>query len=283
MTNVIGIDFSGAKHDRDTWAAYGRLTSDGALIFEGVNMIRRKDVVNLLIAVSTPAVAAIDFPFSVPQEFAEFLNTGDELKAMPDVWRTMEGMSLEDFYAARDAFVNHFGIEPKRAGDAAHFAESFSPLHKVSPNMLPMTYWGISMLRELFRKDSSRWILPPMEPSGSLAESVTLLETMPGAFLKAIGTIYKGYKKPRSVLLRDERRNAILDAMQRNSGIALPNLSDLREGCIENDNCLDAVVAAVVAARWAQGASGFSQPSRDELGGAKIEGWIYVPQPHSAE
>lgn len=283
MTTIIGIDFSGAKHDRDTWVASGRLTSDGALIFEGANMIRRKDVVNLLIAAYPPTVSAIDFPFSVPQEFAEFLNTGDGLKAMPDVWRTIDGMSLDDFYAARDAFVSHFGIEPKRAGDRAHFTESFSPLHKVNPNMVPMTYWGIRMLRELFSKEPSRWIVPPMEASGGQAEVVTLLETMPGAFLRAIGAIYKGYKKPKSALLRDERRNAILDDIQHNSGIALPNLSDLREVCIENDNCLDAVVAAVVAARWAQDAAKFRQPNAAELPAARLEGWIYVPKPQSAE
>ena len=278
MTNIIGIDFSGAKQERGTWVAHGRLTRDGTLVFEGANMIRRKDVVNLLIAVSTPAIAAIDFPFCVPQEFAELLNTGDDLKAMPDVWRIIDGMSLEDFYAARDAFVRHFGAEPKRAGDAAHFKESFSPLHKVNPNMLPMTYWGIRMLHGLYSNDPSRWIVPPMEASGSQAATVTLLETMPGAFLRSIGSIYKGYKKPKSAELRDERRNAILDHVQLSAGIALPNLSELREECIRNDDCLDSVVAAVAAACWARNPDRFRHPAGDEIALAKLEGWIYVPQ-----
>ena len=282
MTTIIGIDYSGAKSDRDTWIAHGHLTIDGALIFKSAKMIRRKDVVKLLTAVSPPTVAALDFPFCVPQEFAEFLNTGDGLNAMPDVWRIIEDMSLEDFYAARDAHVKHFRIEPKRAGDKAHFTESFSPLHKVNPNMLPMTYWGIRMLHQLLREEPSRWNVPPIEVPGSEAETVTLLETMPGAFLRAIDTIYKGYKKPKSALLRDERRNAIIDAIQNNSCIALPNLSDLREDCIANDNCLDAVVAAVAAASWAQDAAQFRQPSVDELPAAKIEGWIYAPKPQSA-
>ena len=283
MTTIIGIDYSGAKSDRNTWVAQGRLTADGALVFEGANMIRRKDVVNLMIAVSTPTVAAIDFPFCVPQEFAEFLNTGDDLKTMPDAWRIIDGMSLEDFYAARDAYANHFRIEPKRAGDAAHFSESFSPLHKVNPNMVPMTYQGIRMLHGLYSKDPSRWIVPPLETPDNQAETVTLLETMPGAFLRAIGTIYKGYKKPKSAALREERRNAIMDALQRNSGIALPNLSELREDCIANDDCLDAVVAAVAAAAWTQNPARFRHPTPAELPAAKLEGWIYVPKPQSAE
>ena len=278
MTTIIGIDFSGAQSDRNTWVAHGRLTSDGALEFDGANMIRRKDVVNLLIAVSTPAVAAMDFPFCIPREFAEFLNTGDELKEMPDAWHIIDDMSLEDFYAARDAFVKRWG-EPKRAGDAAYFSESFSPLHKVNPNMVPMTYRGIRMLRELHGKEPSRWIVPPIEASGKQAEAVTLLETMPGAFLRAIGTIYKGYKKPKSALLRDERRSAIMDAVERNSGVTLPNLSALREDCIANDDCLDAVVAAIAAASWAQNSARFRQPNEDELAVARLEGWIYALHP----
>lgn len=278
MTTIIGIDYSGAKHDRSTWVTHGRLTRGGALVFEDANMIRRKDVINLLTAVSTPTIAAIDFPFCVPQEFGEFLNTGSDMKTMPDVWRIIDGMSLEDFYAARDAFVKHFSIEPKRAGDAAHFKESFSPLHKVNPNMVPMTYWGIRMLYSLHSKDPSRWVVPPMEAPGNKAGTVTLLETMPGAFLRTIGSIYKGYKKPKSALLRDERRNTILDDLQQNAGVALPNLSELREECVRNDDCLDSVVAAVAAARWEQNADKFRHPNRDELPAAKLEGWIYVPK-----
>ena len=283
MTTIIGIDYSGAKDDRNTWMALGRLTAEGALVFEGADMIRRKDVVNLLTAVSTPTIAAIDFPFCVPRDFAEFLNTGDDLKAMPDVWRIFDDMSLQDFYAARDAYVKHFGVEPKREGDETHFRESFSPLHKVNPNMVPMTYHGIRMLQELYRKEPSRWIVPPIETSSEQADSVTLLETMPGAFLRAIGTIYKGYKRPKSAALRDERRNAIMDAVERDSGVGLPNLSELREDCIANNDCLDAVVAAVAAARWAQDAGRFRHPSADELETARVEGWIYVPKPQSAE
>ena len=169
MTTIIGIDFSGAKSDRNTWVAHGQMTSDGALEFDGANMIRRKDVVNLLMAVSTPTIAAIDFPFGLPREFADFLNAGSDLNTMPDVWRIIDDMSLENFYAARDAFVGRFG-EPKRAGDAAHFSESYSPLHKVNPNMLPMTYWGIRMLHRLYTDSPDRWAVPPIPAARSQAQ-----------------------------------------------------------------------------------------------------------------
>ena len=278
MTTIIGIDYSGAKSDRGTWVALGHLTDDGALVFEGANRRRREDVVDLLTAVSTPTTAAIDFPFCLPQEFAEFLNAGGDLNTMTDVWRIIDDMSLENFYAARDAFVGHFG-EPKRAGDAAHYAESFSPLHKANPNMLPMTYWGIRMLHRLYTESPDRWAVPPIPAARSQANSVTLLETMPGAFLKSIGTIYKGYKKPRSIHRRDERRNAILDAVQRDSGIVMPNLSELRDDCVASDDCLDAVVAAVAAANWVKNFNGFRHPNDDELATARLEGWIYALRP----
>lgn len=118
-----------------------------------------------------------------------------------------------------------------------------------------------------------------MKPNrNDLGGSVTLLETMPGAFLKSIGTIYKGYKKPKSQMLRDERRNTVLDALKDRSGVELPNLSNFREECVANDDCLDAVVAAVAAASWSQNQSAFQHPSDDEFAAAELEGWIYVPQ-----
>ncbi len=277
MTAIIGIDFSGAKHDRSTWVAQGIMTGDGALQLQRVEMTPRSAVLQVLLTAQPPTVAAIDFPFGVPRAFAEFISVGT-LESMPDFWRVVADLNLEDFLAARDAFVGRFG-EPKRAGDATHFPESYSPLHKVNPNMLPMTYYGIRMLNELHENQSNRWAVPPFKPSrNDMDGSVTLLETMPGAFLKSMGTIYKGYKKPKSPILRDERRNTVLDALQDRSGVELPNLSNFREECIANDDCLDAVVAAVAAASWSQNHSGFQHPSDDELAAAKLEGWIYVPQ-----
>ena len=277
MTTIIGIDFSGARQDRNTWVARGVLSENGTFEIYGVARTPRQEVFELLSTVSTPAVAGIDFPFGVPRAFADFLSVGT-LKSMPDFWRVVADLSLEDFVSARDAFVDRFG-EPKREGDATNFPESYSPLHKVNPNMVPMTYYGIGMLNELHEGQPGRWDVPPLNSTGSKADqSVTLLETMPGAFLKAIGTIYKGYKKPRSMLQRDERRNTIMDALQRKSGVAPCNLDMVRDECLANDDCLDAVVASVAAASWAQDNAKFRHPDEDELPAAGLEGWIYVPQ-----
>ena len=277
MTTIVGVDFSGHRDDRNTWVARGRVDSGGALLLDTVQPARRVDVRDLLTTIPTPAVAALDFPFGVPAEFAADLSPKYPPRAMPDLWRAVAGMSAGDFLAARDRFVAKNG-ELKRSGDARHFPESYSPLHRANPNMLPMTYEGIRLLHRWREDHPQRWHVPPLEPPAPLARAVTLLELMPGAFLKAVGLPYKGYKKGRR---SSELRERITGALAAASGIALPNLDALRMGCHASDDFLDAVVAAVGAACWTQGSERFRHPRPDELSMARQEGWIYVPCPES--
>ena len=281
MTAIIGVDFSGHRDDRNTWMASGKLTGEGALILDSVQPVRRDDLYDFLKSIPTPVVAALDFPFGVPRAFAKFLSGGVPPQAMVDVWPTVARLTSAEFVAKRDEFVGQrpdlplSQREPKRAGDLAHHRESYSPLHTVNPNMLPMTYEGICMLQRCHEERPDRWHVPPMEPAGSTAKKVTLLELMPGALLKSIGLPYKGYKKGRVAL---EKRDAILGGLAEASGVALPNLDRVRMACRANDDCLDAVVAAVGAAAWAKDASQFHHPNDDELADAELEGWIYVPR-----
>ena len=277
MTTIVGVDFSGHRDDRNTWVARGRLDSGGALRLDSVQPARRVDVRDLLTTLPTPAVVALDFPFGVPAGFAADLSPNRPPRAMPGLWRTVSGMNAGDFLAARDRFVAENG-EIKRAGDTRHFPESYSPLHRVNPNMLPMTYEGIRLLHRWREEDRQRWHVPPLEPPPWPARAVTLLELMPGAFLKAVGLPYKGYKKGRRAAELREKITAVLaDA----SGIPLPDLDSVRMGCHAHDDFLDAVVAAVGAACWAAGSERFRHPRPDELALARLEGWIYVPYPVS--
>ena len=238
---------------------------------------RRADVHHLLTTIPTPAVAALDFPFGVPSGFAAAVSPKRPPRAMPDLWRTVAGMSAGDFLEARDRFVAD-NREIKRSGDARHFPESYSPLHRANPNMLPMTYEGICLLHRWREEHGQRWHVPPLEPAAPPVDTVTLLELMPGAFLKAVGLPYKGYKKGRRASeLRQQITNALADA----SGVPLPDLDSVRMGCHAHDDFLDAVVAAVGAARWAQGSGRFRHPRPHELALARLEGWIYVPYPNS--
>ena len=195
------------------------------------------------------------------------------MRTMPDLWRVLAGMEASDFLETRDLFVNDNG-ELKRSGDARHFPESYSPLHRVNPNMVPMTFEGIRLLHRLSHNDPKRWHVPPLQPTGQSAYTVTLLELMPGAFLKSVGLPYKGYKKGRCA---SELRETITDSLESASGIPLPNLEAVRMGCHASDDFLDAVVAAVGAAYWAEDKDRFRHPQPDELELARLEGWIYVP------
>ena len=277
MTTIVGVDFSGAQNDRNTWVARGRLDSDGALLLDSVQPARRSDLHDLLTTIPTPAVVALDFPFGVPAEFAADLSPRCPPRAMPGLWRTVAGMSARDFRAARDRFVAANG-ENKRSGDEQHFPESYSPLHVVRPNMIPMTYEGIRLLHRWCEDHPRRWHVPPLEPPTRPAHAVTSLELMPGAFLKAVGLPYKGYKTGRRASeLREKITGALADA----SGVPLPSLDSLRMGCHANDDFLDSVVAAAGAACWAQGSDRFRLPQPDELALARLEGWIYVPRRES--
>ncbi len=273
MTTIVGVDFSGHRDDRNTWVARGRYDADRALLLDSVQPARRADLHDLLAALPTPAVAALDFPFGVPVGFTAHLSPKRRPERMPDVWKAVSDMTADEFLAGRDRFVADHG-EVKRSGDMRHFPESYSPLHRANPNMLPMTFEGIGLLHRLHRELPRRWHVPPLEPTAPPARTVTLLELMPGAFLKALGLPYKGYKKGRR---SQELRRKITGALAAASGIRLPNLNSVRMGCHASDDFLDAVVAAVGAARWAKDRDCFRHPQPDELALARLEGWIYVP------
>ena len=274
-TTIIGVDFSGAKHDRSTWITQGRL-SEGTLQLVSARRIPRADLYDLLIDIPTPAVAALDFPFGVPSEFASYLAAGTQLGDMPALWDTVAPMPLIDFIAARNRFVATHG-EPKRAGDLKYHRESYSPLHNVNPNMLPMTWHGIQLLHRWHQEHANRWHVPPLPPTAAPDHTVTLLELMPGALLRSLSLPFKGYKRGRDSTVR---RTQIFDNLASSSGITLPNLDSVRDDFLANDDCLDSLVAAVGAAMWAQDSSRFHHPNADELADAKLEGWIYVPNPN---
>ena len=160
MSTIVGVDFSGHRDDRNTWVARGRLGSGAVLWLDSVQPARRADLHDLLATIPTPAVVALDFPFGVPADFASDLPPKRPPRAMPDLWRTVSAMSCGDFLAARDRFVANHG-ELKRSGDTRHFPESFSPLHRANPNMLPMTYEGIRLLHRWREDHPRRWHVPP--------------------------------------------------------------------------------------------------------------------------
>jgi len=265
---ILGVDFSGAKADKDTWVTQGVL-ADGVPTIDSCQSMRRADLAELLASLPGTAVAALDFPVSVPSGFAQRWLPGAD--TMPKLWEAAAAMESSDFMALRDDFVAEHG-EPLRRGDL-YFPECYSCLHKANPNMVPMTFRGMQMLDQLGRNGCS---IPPLAPPAGA--QTLLLEAMPGAALRALGLPFKGYKKG---VHASQLRRTILEGLAEKSGLRLPNLGDFYDLGMANHDGLDSLVAAVVAALWAQDPTKFRRPAAE---GAEefdsrvmLEGWLYAP------
>ena len=283
MTTIIGVDFSGANENNgiNTWVAQGWLENDGALTLTETRPIGRVALYEYLARVKLPAVVAMDFPFGVPRAFANHIFPPNApLELMPQVWKAIHGIHFDYFVAARNKFVSAHNGEPGRVGDA-YYPMAMSPLNL---RMRPMTHSGVMLLHHLHQRFPNRWYVPPLERPEDFAARVTLLETMPGAFLGSVGLPNAGYKNGNGDNQRAERarqRGCIFDGLADAAGIHLNTPDNMKPMCVDNrgGDCLDAVIAAVGAAMWAQDCTRFRHPQPCELADAQLEGWIYAPLP----
>lgn len=283
---IVGVDFSGAKADNATWVTRALMDEDGLRLLSSDPM-RRADLADLLCSLTPETVAALDFPYSVPQQFAEYWVP--DATDMPPLWWATAEMEFPDFLRLRDEFCSRQG-EPMRRGDL-YFPECYSCLHKFNPNMVPMTFRGMQMLHHLW---SAGCRVPPLEDCGRTGP--LLLESMPGAVINALGLPHKGYKNGRQAgVLRQQ----VLDGLEDRSGVSVRNLNQFRELYLNSHDCLDSLVAAVAAAMWVRDPSSFIRPGDEacgpvrnsrrraspavmgmsELDAARLEGWIYAPRP----
>ena len=266
-TPIYGVDFSGAKTDKNTWIASGFFNPHN-INLASVNPITRRDLVGLLTDIPNHSVVSLDFPFSLPIAFLQ--SWAPQARTMPDVWDTTLHKSLHDFIIARDTFVKKHG-EVKREGDY-HFRESYSCLHKSNPNMLPMTYHGMRLLAKL---QESRFNTPPLEPPAT--QRPTLLEAMPGAALRAFGLPYKGYKNGSQAI---NLRKLILQELITRFNLIISDDTLTSEIITSNHDCLDAIINMVVSALWSKSPGLFLHPpdnETDEVSHAQLEGWLYAP------
>ena len=174
MTVIIGVDFSGAARDRDTWVAQGFL-DNGNLLLERVQPIRRGDLYDLMLGLLAPAVAAIDFPFGLPEEFLRHIGVTDDYQTIADIWPVLAYTDWQDLEQAATEFVDDY-TEPRRVSDCL-YPESKSTLHRVRPDMLPMVHKGACLLSRWWdQTDRPPWHVLPLEPPPvALEEPVTLM------------------------------------------------------------------------------------------------------------
>ncbi len=282
-TQILGVDFSGGgddDHVGNTWVANGTL--DGDRLSMGIpQAVSRATLASHLETTGSGSVAAIDFPFGVPREFLKF--HGCEASTMPAVWERFSCTTPEEFrkdvrkLASERNDKGEKHVEVKRVGDERHYSEAMSPLNL---RMYRMTLRGMQMLHRLHLENPTRWSVPPLKTSSD--STVCLLEVMPGAFLNSIGfprTVTKYYKNAKNY--RDNRKYVVECLADKVKPLDIQlNLSGrVRGECLQDDNCLDSVIAAVAAAAWQRCPDRFRHPQDSEEAAARLEGWIYAPRP----
>ena len=276
MTTIMGVDFSGARADRNTWLTQGLLEGEN-LILEDCRPVSRQDLTETLSACSGATIAALDFPFATPKVFADFWTPGASV--MPDLWASAAKQEYQEFLALRNEFVARQG-EPKRICDPP---ESYSCLHMVNPIMVPMTFHGMTMLHRLWAGYTANSISVPPLPTSSTnvsGETTVLLEVMPGAVLRKLGLPFKGYKGGSRAL---ERRKQVVEGLPDLAAPITFQFGQFEELALRKHDALDSVVAAVAAALWEIDSGRFPQPAAEGDPGfdpvTLLEGWLYAPDP----
>jgi hypothetical protein len=259
-----GVDFSGDMRDpkEGTWLALLELREERLAVVRleatgrtGLEAQLRNPDAALLHA----EAIGLDFPFGVPIPFAEVLLGGP----FPEEgwWalaRRLERMSRPAYLIALQEFRDANG-EVKRLTDER--AGAFSPLHRVNPDVGPMTYQGIRLIAE----ERSRYALRPFES----AKGRLLLEVYPGAGVRRLDIAPAG---------EVEKSHAIVNALAHAARLPVAIEQPFLRRCLAQRDALDAVVAARCAAQAVL--SGESDRTPEELApgqGDRVrkEGWIY--------
>ncbi len=261
-----GADYSGDMRDpKDaTWLAVVELMETNRLRIVRLEATGRAGLQSRLrnadAQLQRVEAVGLDFPFGLPLAFAESLLGGP----FPEEgwWalaRRFEKMSRPEYLIALQEFRDANG-EIKRLTDEA--AKAFSPLHRVHPDLGPMTYHGIRLIAE----ERSRYAVRPFESTrGRL-----LLEVYPGGALRRL--------QAERVTEAEERHSAILSLLRRAERYPVDMDEQFRRRCLEKRDALDAVLAARCAAQAVLGgetARGPEDLAPGEGERVRREGWIY--------
>ena len=209
---VAGVDFSGAKTTpNDTWLVVGELTSLGLYITQ-VKNTGSHALMPELMGLEELSVCGLDFPFSLPSEFLRFLTRKLGLEEDFQDWQSVAEkivfMSWEDFLA----YVEEYDLEPKRFTDKNAGRPASSPLHRVNPSMIQMTYHGMRLLATLPPNKFS--VLPFQD---RVKNGCSMIEVYPREILWLLGLPDRGYKskekktREKAHLLRREIVDGILN------------------------------------------------------------------------
>jgi hypothetical protein len=259
-----GVDFSGDMRDpkEGTWLALLELKEERLAVVRleatgrsGLEAQLRNPDAAFLHA----EAIGLDFPFGIPIPFAEAILGGP----FPEEgwWafaRKLERTSRPAYLIALQEFRDANG-EIKRFTDERTGA--FSPLHRVNPDLGPMTYQGIRLIAE----ERSRYAVRPFES----AKGRLLLEVYPGASIRSLAI---------RASAPGEKSDAVVSALAVAARLPVTIEQPFLKRCLMRRDALDAVVAARCAALAVL--SGETDRTPEELApgqGDRVrkEGWIY--------
>jgi hypothetical protein len=264
-----GVDYSGDMRDpKDaTWLAVVEQDGDRLRVvrLEATGRHRLEALLRDPDAdLSRVEAIGFDFPFGLPVAFAEsVLGAPFDEEGWWKLAKRLSTMTRPEYLTAVQEYRDAQG-EPKRYTDER--AGAFSPLHRVNPDLGPMTFHGVRMIAA----DRSRYAVRPFER----ARGRRLLEVYPGAATRSfdLGPDAKGAA----------RLGAILEAAERIDPYPMEFPEGVRTRAAASRDALDAALAARATALAVL--SGEADREAEELAPGeaarvRVEGWIYgVPE-----
>lgn len=275
---VAGADCSGSKEiPNETWLATGVLSGNKIEI----NQIQKTGMHSLgkeLNGMTDLSAVGLDFPFSLPSEFMNFLATELQVSEFQS-WQALAEQIVFMPFEKFQELAKTFKKEPKRVTDKMSCAQALSPLHRGYPSMIQMTYHGIRMLSSL--NPARFYVLPFQE---QIDKGIAVLEVYPRAMLKCLSLPDTGYKS-REKKDRDKMQSArhhilhgLLNAPNNERYKQCPRLilnQKLEHQCVDSDHALDAVLACYATALWLNEPAHCADPFTADDEAVLLEGWIY--------
>jgi len=250
---TIGVDLSSSK--AFTACVTLEWGGGGALVGQPLVGIDREELAAYLAGGDW---IGIDAPFGWPQPMVEAIH-GYSSEAP---WSEPGKESFR--YRASDLHLRELVLE--QAG------EKFSPL-SVASDSLAVTACRTAQLREDGFASSGRRF--------DRAGADRILEVHPRAALLLWGLNYKGYKTGRDASRREAEAAARADLLSV-IGSQAPWLRwapGAHQACLDSDDALDALLAALIARAAALGWT--TPPPSELLELARLEGWAHLPAPET--
>lgn len=288
MGIVGGVDFSGAKTEpNETWLAIAEVSSLGMQL-KSVKRTGSHKLKEEIDATKDLSACGLDFPFSFPVEFLRYLERKlekDEFQEWQEVAMQFIMMSYPDF----EAFVDEYDIEPKRFTDKNCTRPAASPLHRVNPSMIQMTYHGLRLLASL---NPERYYILPFQDR--VKNGCSVMEVYPREILYLLGLPDKGYKgqtkssKEKALEVRKQIVDGLIHLRERGDEKyrTCPRLeidNSLKGQIIASDHALDAVVACYATAIFLSQGELFPDPLDANNLNILLEGWIFAPSKLSSQ